>query len=883
MMIQFSERAGAVLIRSYQAARSYQVDYIGTEHILLGIVKEEAGAAYEALFGVGLDADKLTAAVSQISRKEPVEVEPDESMSVEKIVGMFTPRTQHVVQLAVQESRKLQQSVLEPEHLLMGILREGECVASRILVGLGVDVRSLFATVAESARAFGKNQEGSGDEQQSGPDSSAGEDFSDINANLAQMAGKTEAGGTKGVKTPTLEKFGRDMTRMASEDKYDPIIGRDEEIARVMQILCRRTKNNPVLIGEPGVGKTAIAEGLAQKIAEGDIPEPLHGKRLIAIDMASMVAGSKYRGEFEERLKKGLDEAVKAGNVILFLDELHTIIGAGAAEGAMDAANIIKPLMTRGELQIIGATTIDEYRKHIEKDAALERRFQPVTVGEPTADEAVLILRGLREKYEQHHAVRITDDALETAVHLSVRYIPDRFLPDKAIDLIDEAASRLRLVTVEKPENLKILEEKLAAVTAAKKEAAQTEAFEKAAELLKEEQALEESIAEARQTAQEKNEMDRVLNAEQVADIVATWTGIPVRKLTESDTERLKTLEDEIQKRVIGQDEAVKAVAKAIRRGRLGLKDPKRPTGSFIFLGTTGVGKTELAKALAEVMFGNENAMIRIDMSEYMEKFDVSKLIGSPPGYVGYEEGGQLTEKVRRRPYSVVLFDEIEKAHPDVFNALLQILEDGRLTDGQGRTVNFRNTIIIMTSNIGARLITGSTGRRIGFDVPGSRNGSDEASEERRYGGKTYQEARQVVMDELKKTFNPEFINRVDEIIFFHMLSRASVLKIVDIMIGSFGKRITDIGLTLEVTDAAKALLAEKGYDPTYGARPLRRVIQSMIEDQFSEAMLENLVSPGDVAVVDVVDGEISITGRKNEVEEKPVEEKPAESGEDQP
>lgn len=867
MMIQFSERAGAALARSYHTARSYQIDYIGTEHLLLGIAGEGEGAAYDALAGFNLDTEKLVAAVSQMSRKEPTAIEPDESLNVEKIIGMFTPRTQHVVQLAVQESRKLKQTILEPEHLLLGILREGECVASRVLVSLGVDVRRLFATIVESLRESGPTAEESGepglpDGSEAEPPASSGDDIADINANLAQMSGKTETAGGKGGKTPTLEKFGRDMTRLAAEHKYDPIIGRDEEIARVMQILCRRTKNNPVLIGEPGVGKTAIAEGLAQKIAEGDIPEPLHGKRIIALDMASMVAGSKYRGEFEERLKKGLDEAVKAKNVILFLDELHTIIGAGAAEGAMDAANIIKPLMTRGELQIIGATTIDEYRKHIEKDAALERRFQPVTIGEPTADEAVLILRGLREKYEKHHAVRITDDALDTAVQLSTRYIPDRFLPDKAIDLIDEAASRLRLQSVAKPEGLKELEEQLAAITSAKKEAAASEAFEKAAELRKKEQALEEQIEQEKKEVRHQNEVNRVLNGEQVADIVASWTGIPVRKLTESDTERLKTLEDEIRRRVIGQDEAVKAVAKAIRRGRLGLKDPKRPTGSFIFLGTTGVGKTELAKALAEVMFGNENAMIRIDMSEYMEKFDVSKLIGSPPGYVGYEEGGQLTEKVRRRPYSVVLFDEIEKAHPDVFNALLQILEDGRLTDGQGRTVNFRNTVIIMTSNIGARLITSTSGRRIGFDVPGKANGADEASEERRYGGKTYQEARQVVLDELKKTFNPEFINRVDEIIFFHMLSRASVLKIVDIMLASFKKRVADLGIGLEVTDAAKAFLADKGYDPTYGARPLRRVIQSLVEDQFSEAMLENVVAVGSTAVVDVRDDRIVISGK---------------------
>ena len=871
MMIQFSERAGAALVRSYQTARSYNIDYIGTEHLLIGIAGEDDGLACEALASFDLTEEKLRAAVTQISRKEPVDVEPDSTLTAEKISAMFTPRTRRVVELAVYEARKLQQTVLEPEHLLLGILREGDSVASRVLAGLGVDARKLFALVVEGLResASGEGEEeGAEEAEPTGGDA----DIADINANLEKMnekgerSEKSEKGETRGSRvgrTPTLDKFGRDLTQMAAENRFDPIIGREEEIARVMQILCRRTKNNPVLIGEPGVGKTAIAEGMAQKIAAGDVPDLLRDKRIISIDMASMVAGSKYRGEFEERLKKGLDEAVKSKNVILFLDELHTIIGAGAAEGAMDAANILKPLMTRGELQIIGATTIDEYRKHIEKDAALERRFQPVTIGEPSPDEAIQILHGLKDKYEKHHSVEITDEAIESAVKLSVRYIPDRFLPDKAIDLIDEAASRIRLRMSAKPDGLRALEEKLASVRAAKKEAAANEAFEKAADLRKEEQGIEAQIEAAQQKVQAKDEANRVLTGDNIADIVASWTGIPVRKLTESDNDRLKTLEEEIRKRVIGQDEAVHAVARAIRRGRLGLKDPNRPTGSFIFLGTTGVGKTELAKALAEVMFGDENAMIRIDMSEYMEKFDVTKLIGSPPGYVGYEEGGHLTEKVRRRPYSVVLFDEIEKAHPDVFNTLLQILEDGRLTDSQGRTINFRNTIIIMTSNIGARLITTSAGRKIGFETPSAKSeGGEEASESRRYGGKTYQEARQVVMEELKKTFNPEFINRVDEIIFFHMLSRESMLRIVAIMFQSFRRRVADLGIGLEVTDAARQFLADKGYDPMYGARPLRRVIQTLVEDQFSEAMLENVVGEGDVALVDVVDGSIKITGR---------------------
>jgi len=633
---------------------------------------------------------------------------------------------------------------------------------------------------------------------------------------------------------------------------------------RVMQILCRRTKNNPCLIGEPGVGKSAIAEGLAQRVIAGDIPEPLQGKRIVSLDMAGMLAGSKYRGEFEERLKKGLDEAINSENVILFIDELHTIIGAGGAEGAMDAANILKPMLSRGELQIIGATTIDEYRKHIEKDKALERRFQPVTVGEPTPEETILILKGLREKYEAHHNVRITDEAIDTAVMLSTRYIQDRFLPDKAIDLIDEAASKLRLSRNSQPESMAELEQKLAELADRKKEAADREAFEEAAALRKEELALQAEIEQKKaRFEQEEREIHRVLHADMIADVVAAWTKIPVRKLTEDDNEKLKNLESEIGKRVIGQDAAVHSVAKAIRRGRLGLKDPKRPTGSFIFLGTTGVGKTELARALAEVMFGDENAMIRIDMSEYMEKFDVSKLIGSPPGYVGYEEGGQLTEKVRRRPYSVVLFDEIEKAHPDVFNALLQILEDGRLTDGQGRTINFRNTIIIMTSNIGARLLTTSAGRRIGFDV-GSKDENDKENGHL-YGGKTYSEARQLVMDELKKTFNPEFVNRVDEIIFFHMLGRDDMLKIVEIMLKGLRKRVAEVGLDISVTDAAKKLLAEKGYDPMYGARPLRRLIQSMVEDQFSEAMLDGVVHAGGKAIVDAKEDKIVIRGDGSE------------------
>jgi len=686
---------------------------------------------------------------------------------------------------------------------------------------------------------------------------------------LGAMGAGAATGGGKN-KTAGLDKFSRDLTAMAREGKFDPIIGREEEINRVMQILARRTKNNPALIGEPGVGKTAIAEGLAQKIVSDDVPDILRGKRLVSLDLASMIAGSKYRGEFEERLKKGLEEARAAGNIILFIDEMHTIIGAGNAEGAMDASNILKPLMSKGELQVIGATTIDEYRKHIEKDAALARRFQKVMVNEPSTTDAVLILKGIRDKYEQHHHITIPDEAIDAAVILSSRYITDRFLPDKAIDLIDEAASRARLRKTDEPKENRSLGERIHEIIRLKNEAVEKQDFETAQKLRDEEVELEKRLGGLREELNKKlAALPTALTPDDIADIVASWTGIPVSKINESDAERLRTLEDELKRRVIGQDEAVRAIAKAIRRSRLGLKDPKRPAGSFIFLGTTGVGKTELARALAEVMFGNENALIRVDMSEYMEKFDVSKLIGSPPGYVGYDEGGQLTEKVRRRPYSVVLFDEIEKGHPDIFNSLLQILDDGRLTDSQGRTVDFRNTIIIMTSNIGARLLTSAAGRRIGFTVPKTnvdeKTGKsfvtiDEASDEHLYGGKTYDEAKGLVLEELKKAFNPEFINRVDEIIFFRMLNRPSLLKIVDLLTATLSKRISDMGISMEMTDNAKVLLAQKGYDPQYGARPLRRTIQSLVEDKFSEALLDKVIDIGDVALVDSVDGEIVIS-----------------------
>ena len=709
------------------------------------------------------------------------------------------------------------------------------------LEGIRSSIINVFNEQAEQAReeggVFG---EGSGD----------GQDPSDAMASARKPAGK--AGGKSGHKT--LDKFGKNLTELAKQGKIDPVIGREEEISRVMQILIRRTKNNPCLVGDPGVGKTAIAEGLALRIAENNVPDVIKGKIVYSMEMGSMVAGSKYRGEFEERIKNMLDEAVADPNVILFIDEIHTLVGAGdTSGGSMDAANIMKPLLTKNELQIIGATTLDEYSKFIEKDHALERRFQKVLIEEPSIEDAIAIMKGLRSKYEDHHKIHIPDEVLEQSVRLSARYVSDRFLPDKAIDLVDEAAAAKRINYADsKVKN--DLEKKIEEIKAKKKTAVDAQDFE-AAQTLKEE---EEKLTEKLSLLQDKVKPDEngftgTLTVDDVAVVLAKWTGIPTTKITESDADKLKNLEAELEKRVVGQDEAVHAIAKAIRRGRLGLKDEKRPSGTFIFLGTTGVGKTELAKALAEVMFGNESALVRIDMSEYMEKHDVSRLIGAPPGYVGYDEGGQLTEAVRRHPYSVVLFDEIEKAHPEIFNTMLQVLDDGRLTDGHGRTVDFRNTIIIMTSNIGARMLVGSEGRRIGFSMADD-NDKDELSREGLYGGKSYDEAKKVVIDELKKTFTPEFVNRVDDIIFFRMLGKDSLVKIVDILMKQVGKRIRDLGMEIELTESAKELLAKKGYDPQYGARPLRRVITSMVEDRFSEAMLDGIVKPGHLAIIDAVE-----------------------------
>ncbi|MCX7921079.1 MAG: ATP-dependent Clp protease ATP-binding subunit [Clostridia bacterium] len=808
---RFTEKAEKAIAFSQESAMRLGHNYVGTEHLLLGLVKEGSGVAARVLQSQGVTEDKILKEIEDLIGKG--------EETGEQPLG-FTPRTKRVLELAFREARRLGQNYIGTEHLLLGIMKEGESVAVRILMDLGVDPQKLFG---EIVRMLNEEAPGATGAPKSNPSYSS---------------------------TPTLNQFGRDLTEMAREGKFDPVIGRDKEIERVIQILSRRTKNNPCLIGEPGVGKTAIAEGLAQKIVEGNIPEILNDKRVVTLDLSSMIAGAKYRGEFEERLKKAMDEIRKAGNIILFIDEMHTIIGAGAAEGAIDASNILKPSLARGEIQVIGATTREEYRKHVEKDAALERRFQPITVGEPTIEEAIEILKGVRDKYEAHHRVKITDEALESAVRLSDRYISDRFLPDKAIDLIDEAASRVRLKTFTAPPDLKKLEEQVESLRKDKEDAIRCQEFEKAAKIRDEEQKFKNELDKAKNEWNQRNQTKTdTVGEDEIADIVASWTGIPVKRLAEEESERLMKMEEVLHMRVIGQDEAVKAISRAIRRGRVGLKDPKRPVGSFIFMGPTGVGKTELSKAVAESLFGDENAMIRIDMSEYMEKHSVSRLVGSPPGYVGYEEGGQLTEKVRRKPYSVLLFDEIEKAHPDVFNILLQILDDGRLTDAQGRAVDFRNTVIIMTSNVGARLIT-EPAKRLGFAAA-----ADEKA-------KTYEDMKSNVMGELKRTFRPEFLNRIDEIIVFHPLDKEHIKQIVGLMIDSLAKRLKQTDISLEVADSAKEYLADKGFDQVYGARPLRRAIQSMVEDRLAEEMLEGKVKSGDKVLIEF-NGENIVVNKK--------------------
>ncbi|MGB5593221.1 MAG: ATP-dependent Clp protease ATP-binding subunit [Crocosphaera sp.] len=799
MFERFTEKAIKVIMLAQEEARRLGHNFVGTEQILLGLIGEGTGVAAKVLKSMGVNLK-------------------DARIEVEKIIGRgsgfvaveipFTPRAKRVLELSLEEARQLGHNYIGTEHLLLGLIREGEGVAARVLENLGVDLSKVRTQVIRQ---------------------------------LGETAEVAAGGGTPGrTKTPTLDEFGSNLTQLAADGQLDPVVGRQKEIERVIQILGRRTKNNPVLIGEPGVGKTAIAEGLAQRISNQDIPDILEEKRVVTLDIGLLVAGTKYRGEFEERLKKIMDEIRQAGNVILVIDEVHTLIGAGAAEGAIDAANILKPALARGELQCIGATTLDEYRKHIERDAALERRFQPVMVGEPSVEETIEILYGLRERYEQHHKLKILDEALEAAAKLSDRYISDRYLPDKAIDLIDEAGSRVRLINSQLPPAAKELDKELRTILKQKDDAVRSQDFDRAGELRDQEMDIKSQIRDLSSAKKGEGEKDEpFVDSEEIAHIVASWTGVPVNKLTETESEKLLHMEDTLHQRLIGQEDAVKAVSRAIRRARVGLKNPNRPIASFIFSGPTGVGKTELTKALAAYFFGSEEAMIRLDMSEYMERHTVSKLIGSPPGYVGYNEGGQLTEAVRRRPYTVVLFDEIEKAHPDVFNMLLQILEDGRLTDAKGRTVDFKNTLLIMTSNIGSKVIE-KGGGGLGFEFE---NDQSEAQ---------YNRIRSLVNEELKNYFRPEFLNRLDEIIVFRQLNKEEVKEISEILLKEVFARLTEKEITLQVTDKFKERLVEEGYNPAYGARPLRRAIMRLLEDVLAEEILSGRVGEGDMAVVDI-------------------------------
>lgn len=816
MTYKFTNRAEKALEIANELAIELNHNYIGTEHLLYGLIAEGTGVASQVLEMQNLTPEKVLEEIEMLIGRG------NEDTNVEETIG-FTPRTKRVIENAFKEAKRLDSEYIGTEHMLIGIMKEGDSVAVRIMLDLNINPQKIYNEIIKLV---------SEDEN--------------INLNSKQANNKNIGSFNQ---TPTLNQFGTDLTKQAGEGKLDPVIGRTEEIQRVLQILSRRTKNNPCLIGEPGVGKTAVVEGLAEKIIAGDVPETLKNKRVVNVDISSMVAGAKYRGDFEERIKKSLAEVKKVGDVILFIDEIHTIVGAGSAEGAVDAANILKPLLARGEVQVIGATTLNEYRKYIEKDAALERRFSPVNVGEPTPDETVEILEGIRDKYEAHHNVKITKEAIESAVKLSVRYINDRFLPDKAIDLVDEAASRVKMRNYTRPDSIKKLEDKVLSIDKEKEEAVRVQDFEKAANLRDKENETKKKLEKEKQKWEDRNTKSvSVLTEEDIADVISSWTGIPVKKLTQDENEKLKNLEKTLHERVIGQNESVEAVAKAIRRGRVGLKDPNRPIGSFLFLGPTGVGKTELSKALAETLFGNENAMIRIDMSEYMEPHSVSKLIGSPPGYVGFDEGGQLTEKIRRKPYSVILLDEVEKAHPDVMNMLLQILDDGRLTDAQGRTVNFKNTVIIMTANIGARLITDKN--MLGFS---NNNNKNEETQ------KEYETIKKDVMGELKKQFRPEFINRIDEIIVFHKLNNEDIRKIMDIMLNQLISRLKEQEIDIEIDESVKKLLIEKGVDIKYGARPLKRTIQNILEDKIAEAMLDGKIIVGKKAKVIVENEEVKI------------------------
>jgi len=814
MFERFTDRARRVVVLAQEEARMLNHNYIGTEHILLGLIHEGEGVAAKALESLNVELEDVREQVTEIIGK-------GQTMPSGHIP--FTPRAKKVLELSLREALQLGHNYIGTEHILLGLIREGEGVAAQVLQKLGADLNRVRQQVIQLLQGYSGGEGGKA------------------------AAGVGESSGRSPEGSAVLDQFGRNLTQAATEGELDPVIGRFREIERVMQVLSRRTKNNPVLIGEPGVGKTAIVEGLAQRIVAGDVPETLRDRHLYTLDLGALVAGSRYRGDFEERLKKVLKEIKTRGDIILFIDEIHTLVGAGAAEGAIDAASILKPMLARGELQTIGATTLDEYRKHLEKDAALERRFQPVKVEEPDLDDTIEILKGLRDRYEAHHRVTITDDAIIAAAELADRYISDRFLPDKAIDLIDEAGSRLRITSMTAPPDLKELDEQIEAAREGKEQAIEDQDFEKAAALRDEEKKLTER-RENREQEWRTEGMDTVLTVDEetIAEVLSNWTGIPVFKLTQEETEKLLRMEGELHKRVIGQLESIAAVSKAIRRTRAGLKDPKRPSGSFIFLGPSGVGKTELAKTLAEYLFGDEDALIHLDMSEYMEKHTVSRLIGSPPGYVGYDEGGQLTEQVRRKPFSVVLFDEVEKAHPDVFNTLLQILEDGRLTDAQGRSVDFKNTILIMTSNLGTKNLTAPA---VGFVSE-----HDEES--------IYSRMKRQVDEELKKHFRPEFLNRIDEVIVFHPLTKDEVKRIVDLMLKRVKTQLQSKHLDLELTDSLKTWLAEKGYDPQLGARPLRRTIQRELEDPLSEAILNGEFSNGQLIVADVAEDGDSVAFR---------------------